>query len=98
MAKYKAYSYSQGQLIPVIFSMQIQPGTFQFTLNHLIDNELDLSYFDDRFKTDDQPPETKPKTALSLQSGTLINSHLICWETGQIHRADVDSWLFLQTR
>jgi transposase len=52
MAKYKPYSYAQGQLIPVMFAKQIQPGTFEFTLNHLIDNELDLSCFDNRFKND----------------------------------------------
>ncbi len=52
MAKYKYYSYAQGQLIPIIFSKQIQPGTFEFTLNHLIDNELDLSCFEQRFKND----------------------------------------------
>lgn len=40
MAKYKPYSYAQGQFIPVFFDKQIQPGTFEFTLNYLIDNEL----------------------------------------------------------
>lgn len=52
MARYKPYCYAQGQLIPIIFSKQIQPGTFEFTLNHLIDHELDLSSFDQRFKND----------------------------------------------
>ena len=46
MAKYKPYSYAQGQLIPVMFSRQIQPGTFEFTLNHLIDHECpDYFYY-----------------------------------------------------
>ncbi len=52
MAKYKPYSYAQGQFIPVFFSKQIQPGTFEYTLNYLIDNELDLSIFDERFRND----------------------------------------------
>jgi transposase len=52
MAKYKPYSYSQGQFIPVFFGKQIQPGTFEYTLNYLIDNELDLSIFDERFCND----------------------------------------------
>ena len=47
MAKYKPYSYEQGVFIPVHFDHQIQPGTFEFTLNHLVDNELDLSIFTD---------------------------------------------------
>lgn len=43
MARYKHYSYKQGRLIPVYFEKQILPGTFEYTLNRLIDSELDLS-------------------------------------------------------
>lgn len=67
MAKYKPYSYAQGQFIPVMFSKQIQPGTFEFTLNHLIDNELDLSYFDSRFKNDKTgAPAFDPRILLKI--------------------------------
>jgi len=38
---------------PVHFDHQIQPGTFEFTLSHIIDNELDLSIFDRRCKNDE---------------------------------------------
>ena len=50
MAKYKKYSYSQARFIPVHFDKQIFPGTFEYTLNYLIDTEIDLSIFDNRFK------------------------------------------------
>jgi hypothetical protein len=53
MAKYKPYSYKQGAFISFHFDHQIQPGTFGFTLNHIIDNELDLSIFDSRFNNDE---------------------------------------------
>ena len=53
MAKYKQYSSNQGVFIPVHFSHQIQPGTFKFTLSHLIDNELDLSNFDIWYNNDE---------------------------------------------
>jgi hypothetical protein len=33
MARYKPYSYGQGQFIPVFFAEQILPGTFEFALN-----------------------------------------------------------------
>ena len=67
MAKYKPYSYAQGQLIPVMFSKQIQPGTFEFTLNHLIDHELDLSYFDSRFINDETgAPAFDPRILLKI--------------------------------
>jgi hypothetical protein len=50
VAKYKPYSYAQGQFIPVFFNKQIQEGTFEYSLSYLIDNELDLSIFDNRFR------------------------------------------------
>jgi len=53
MARYKEYSYSQGKFIPIHFSKQILPGTFEYTLNYLIDNELDLSIFDKKYKNND---------------------------------------------
>jgi transposase len=52
MARYKPYSYGQGKFIPIHFAKQILPGTFEYSLNHLIDHELDLSRFDERFKND----------------------------------------------
>jgi len=52
MARYKPYSYAQGKFIPIHFAKQILPGTFEYSLNHLIDHELDLSRFDERFKND----------------------------------------------
>lgn len=52
MARYKPYDYRQGKFIPISFDKQILPGTFEYTLNHLIDNELDLSVFDSRYCND----------------------------------------------
>jgi len=67
VAKYKPYCYGQGHLIPVIFSKQIQPGTFEFTLNHLIDHELDLSGFDQRFRNDETgAPAFDPRILLKI--------------------------------
>jgi transposase len=53
MARYKGYSYEQTKLIPIAFSNQILAGTFEYTLNHLIDNEFDLSVFEQRYHNDD---------------------------------------------
>jgi hypothetical protein len=39
-------------LLPVVLSEQIQPGTFEFALDHLVDDELDLSPLDARFRND----------------------------------------------
>ena len=53
MARYKEYDYSQGKFIPVYFDKQILAGTFEYTLHYLIDNEIDISIFDERYKNDE---------------------------------------------
>jgi transposase len=52
MAKYKHYDYRQMKMLPVSFDRQILPGTFEHTLNELIDREVDLKVFDDRYNND----------------------------------------------
>ncbi len=58
MTRYKQYDYSQGEFIPVHFDKQILPGTFEYTLNYLIDNEIDLSVFDLRYQNDETGAST----------------------------------------
>ena len=79
MARYKEYSYSQGKFIPIHFSKQILPGTFEYTLNYLIDNELDLSIFDKKYKNDDTgAPAYDPAILLKIvpygySSGSVLS-------------------------
>ena len=49
MAKYKYYSYDQQLMIPVSLSKQVLPKTFEYTLNVLIDEEIDLSIFEYKY-------------------------------------------------
>jgi len=53
MARYKDYDYSQGKFIPIHFDRQILPGAFEYNLHSLIDNEIDLSLFDARYRNDE---------------------------------------------
>ncbi len=53
MARYKEYTYEQTKLIPIAFSQQILAGTFEYTLNYLIDNEFDLSSFEQRYHNEE---------------------------------------------
>ena len=50
MARYKNYNLDQTKFIPIVFSEQITPGTFEHTLSFLIDEHLDMSVFDARYK------------------------------------------------
>ncbi len=52
MARYKEYDYSQGKFIPIHFDRQILPGSFEYSLHYLIDNEVDLSIFESRYRND----------------------------------------------
>ena len=51
MARYKPVERG-GMFIPVVLAEQIQPGTFEFALDHLVDHELDLCALDARFNND----------------------------------------------
>jgi len=53
MPRYKEANYAQMQWIGVSFDEQILPGTFEYTLNHLIDHAVDLSIFHERYKNDE---------------------------------------------
>lgn len=53
MARYKHYDYAQTKLLPISFDRQILPGSFEHTLNYLIDEKVDLSVFEARYKNDD---------------------------------------------
>jgi hypothetical protein len=46
VARYKPYDYGQMKLVPVSFAQQILPGSFEYTLNKLIDEHFDLSVFE----------------------------------------------------
>lgn len=66
MARYKDYSYEQQKLLPVRYSEQILPGTFEYTLHHTID-EIDLSGFDARYRNDDTgAPAYDPRVLLKI--------------------------------
>ena len=52
MANYKPDLSCQSKFIPIDFSAQIIPGTFEYALSHIVDNHLDLSAFDHWFNND----------------------------------------------
>ena len=52
MARYKHYDYDQTKMLPVSYERQILPGTFEHTLNELIDQQIDLTVFESRYRND----------------------------------------------
>ena len=53
MARYKHYDYAQMKLVPVSFERQILPGSFEYTLDKLIDEHFDLSVFEAQYRNDE---------------------------------------------
>ena len=53
MAKYRDRSREQSYMLPVHLQDQLQPGTFEHTIDYLVDNEIDLLVFDSRYDNDE---------------------------------------------
>ena len=67
MARYKEVNKHQSKLIPIDFQSQILPGTFEYSLDYLIENEMDLSVFDDRYHNDETgAPAFNPAVLLKI--------------------------------
>ena len=81
MARYKPQDRNS-MLLPVVLSEQIVPGSFAFALDYLVDNELDLTAMDAKFKNDDvgasaYDPRVMLKIVLLAYSQGLISSRTI---------------------
>jgi transposase len=53
MARYKPYDVHQDKFIPVSFRDQILPGSFEYVLNEIVDEHIDLTLFDARYANDE---------------------------------------------
>ncbi len=81
MARYKPV-FRGMKLIPLSLEDQIQPGTFEFALNQLVDEELDFTALDAKFKNDETgasayDPRTMFKIVLLAYSRGVISSRSI---------------------
>jgi transposase len=82
MARYKEYSYEQILMVPVSFEKQILPGSFEYTLCYLIDNQIDMGIFDLHYENDETgapayDPSILLKVILFAYSRGIISSRKI---------------------
>ena len=82
MPRYKAYDYDQLVMIPISLENQLEPGTLEYTINELVENELDLSVFEGRYQNDDTGatainPKILLKVILFAYSRGMISSRHI---------------------
>jgi len=53
MARYKPYDYNQMNMIPVSLEKQLVPGTLEYAIHYIIEENLDLRIFNERYKNDE---------------------------------------------
>ncbi|MCK4778063.1 MAG: IS1182 family transposase [Actinomycetia bacterium] len=53
MARFKETNYDQTVMIPLSYSNQLIPGTMEYAINDIVDNYLDLSIFEKRYKNEE---------------------------------------------
>ena len=93
MARYKPYQYDQIVLVPLSFQDQLEPGSFEYTLNELVEHHLDLSVFEARYQNDRTGaraihPKLLLKVILFAYSRGIISSR-------QMERACRENVLFM---
>lgn len=84
MAKFIPYDYNQSSMVVINFNDQIQTGTFEHAVHHLVDNKLDLSLFEKVYKNDDNgrpayDPAILLKIILFAYSKGITSSREIEW-------------------
>ena len=82
MARFKPYDYNQDLMVPVRLSDQIEPGTLEYTLHHLIEARYDDSFLAEEFKNDTTgrpayPPKLLLKAILFAYSQGILSSRKI---------------------
>ena len=94
MPKFKHYNYDQTAMVVINYRDQLQPGTFEYAIHHLVDNKLDLSVFFPNYNNDDggrpaYDPAILLKIVLFAYSKGITSSREIQWccETNIIFKA-----------
>ena len=57
MARYKPYDIKQITLVPVSFQDHILPGSFEYAVNEIVDEHIDMSPFEARHHNDETAGE-----------------------------------------
>ena len=71
MARFKHTDTSQGQFLTVNLQEQLLLGSFEWTINYLI-NDIDLSLFEKRYQNDE-------RGAAACPPGALLKIILYCY-------------------
>ena len=94
MPKFIPYDPSQSKMVVINYADQLQPGTFEFAINHIIDHKLDLTIFHPRYQNEEEgrpayDPAILLKIILFAYSKGITSSREIQWccETNIVFKA-----------
>jgi transposase len=82
MARYKIIDRNP-KFIPVVLDTQLMPGSFEYALDFLVDNALDLSRFDARYKNDETG-------APAYSPAVMIKIILLAYSRGLVSSRDIE--------
>ena len=90
MPKFKPYNYDQITMVAINIQDQLQPGTFEHAIHHLIDNKIDLSIFHHKYKngltgSSAYDPAILLKIILFTYSKGITSSREILWCCSPFH-------------
>jgi len=83
MAKYKPYNYSQTMMVPISLDDQLVKGTIEFAINMLVEERMDMTPFDTKFKND----ETGCK---AYNPKMLLKIILLAYSRGIMHSRKIE--------
>jgi hypothetical protein len=64
-------------MLPVRFEEQILPGTFEYTLNRLIDESIDLTVFEARYRNTAICKDSRRCASNGMDSSSPTNRHRV---------------------
>jgi transposase len=83
MAKYKPSNENQMIMLPVSLQDQLVPGTLEHTINRLVDENVNLSVFDERYKNDETG-------AAAIHPKILLKVILLAYAKGMISSRQIE--------
>ncbi len=83
MAKYKPSNENQLIMLPISLQDQLVPGTLEHTINRLVDENINLSVFDERYKNDETG-------AAAIHPKILLKVILLAYAKGMISSRQIE--------
>jgi transposase len=82
MPRFKPTNREQGIMIPISYEKQITTGTFEHTIDYLVENNIKMGIFEARYKNDDTgataySPKVLLKIVLLAYSRVIMTSREI---------------------